>query len=108
MKERVNVCGIPESEWVDGICYRCGSKCQMSEYSIVSKRAYDYAKKNFLLDSGFFWKERIRIKLEQLGRKKKVPKYLRDEVSFEGGLSFKTRKDFPCGKPFRCLSLIHI
>ena len=73
MKERVNVCGVPESEWIDGVCYRCGSRCQMSEYGIVSKRAYDYADRHFLLDSGYFWKEHIRIKLEQIGRKKKVP-----------------------------------
>lgn len=50
MKERVNVCGVPESEWIDGVCYRCGSRCQMSEYGIVSKRAYDYADRHFLLD----------------------------------------------------------
>lgn len=102
MKERVDVCGVPESEWSDGVCYRCRSQCQISEYGIVSKRAYDYADRHFLLDSGYFWKEHIRIKLELIGRKKKVPKYLRDEVSFEGGRSFKTLDEFPCGKPFRC------
>lgn len=99
MKERVNVCGVPESEWSDGVCYRCRSQCQISEYGIVSKRAYDYADRHFLLDSGYFWKEHIRIKLELIGRKKKVPKYLRDEVSFEGGRSFKTLDEFPAASP---------
>ena len=78
----------------------------MSEYGIVSKRAYDYADRHFLLDSGYFWKEHIRIKLEQIGRKKKVPKYLRDEVAFEGGLNFKTLDEFPCGKPSAAAGIV--
>lgn len=101
MDSRCNVCGIPEDQWDDGFCHECRHSCEMTAEVIVSQRAFQYAAKHGLLDSFAMFNARaIRGKLERIGRKKKVPKYLREAASCDG-LSFSFLAEFPCNQMYR-------
>ena len=102
MKDRGNICGVPESKWDNGICRVCGDNryCEMTEDVIVEQRAYQYAEKHSLLDMGALNTTAARGKLEKICRKKKVPKYFRDAVSCDG-LTFSSLAEFPYGQMYR-------
>lgn len=98
MDNRCNLCGIPEDQWKDGFCHECQYICEITPDLIISQRAFQYAAKHGLLDTfSMFNKRAIRGKLERIGRKKKVPKYLREAASCDG-LSFSSLSEFPCGQ----------
>ena len=68
---------------------------------IISQRAFQYADKHGFLDTFAVFNTRtVREKLERIGRKKKVPKYLREAASCDG-LSFPSLSEFPCGQLYR-------
>lgn len=101
MEKRCNICGVPEDQWENGFCRKCQHGCEMVSNTIVSLRAFQYAAKHGLLNTFALFDARvIREKLEYLGRKKKVPKYLREAVSCDG-LSFSSLLEFPCNQMYR-------
>lgn len=101
MDSRCNLCGVPEDRWEDGFCCECRHSCEMTPNMIISQRAFQYANKYGLLDTHTSFSARdIRGKLERIGRKKKVPKYLREAASCDG-LSFSSLTEFPCGQMYR-------
>ena len=101
MDSRCNLCGVPEDQWEDGFCRKCRHSCEMTPNMIISQRAFQYANKYGLLDTHASFSARdIRGKLERIGRKKKVPKYLREAASCDG-LSFSSLTEFPCGQMYR-------
>ena len=101
MDKRCNICGVPEDQWENGFCRKCRGGCEMTSDVIVSQRVFQYADKHGLLNTfAQFEAKVVREKLERIGRKKKVPKYLREAVSCDG-LSFSTLSEFPCDKLYR-------
>lgn len=101
MDSRCNICGVPENRWEDGFCHECRYSCEMTPDVIISQRAFQYADKHGFLDTFAVFNTRtVREKLERIGRKKKVPKYLREAASCDG-LSFPSLSEFPCGQLYR-------
>ena len=101
MDSRCNICGVPENRWEDGFCHECRHSCEMTPDVIISQRAFQYADKHGFLDTFAVFNTRTgREKLERIGRKKKVPKYLREAASCDG-LSFPSLSEFPCGQLYR-------
>lgn len=101
MDSRCNLCGVPEDRWEDGFCCECRHSCEMTPDMIISQRAFQYANKHGLLDTHASFNARaIREKLGRIGRKKKVPKYLREAASCNG-LSFSSLAEFPCGQMYQ-------
>lgn len=101
MDKRCNICGIHEDQWENGFCRKCRHSCEMTPDVIISQRAFQYADKHGLLDTFAVFNTRtVREKLERIGRKKKVPKYLREAASCDG-LSFPSLSEFPCGQLYR-------
>lgn len=101
MDKRCNTCGIPEDQWDDGFCRKCHRTCEMTPDMVISQRAFQYADKHGLLDTfAMFNKMVVRERLERIGRKKKIPKYLREAASCDG-VSFSSLAEFPCGQMYR-------
>ena len=101
MDSRCNICGVPENRWEDGFCHECRHSCEMTPDMVISQRAFQYADKYGLLDNHASFNARvIRERLERIGRKKKIPKYLREAASCDG-LSFPSLSEFPCGQLYR-------
>lgn len=101
MDKRCNICGIPEDQWDNGFCRKCSHSCEMTPDVVISQRAFQYAAKHGLLDTFAMFNARVvREKLERIGRKKKVPKYLREAASCDG-LSFSSLSEFPCNQMYR-------
>ena len=101
MDSRCNICGVPENRWEDGFCHECRHSCEMTPDVIISQRAFQYADKHGFLDTFAVFNTRtVREKLERIGRKKKVPKYLREAASCDG-LSFPSLAEFPWGQLYR-------
>lgn len=101
MDSRCNICGVPENRWEDGFCHECQHSCEMTPDVIISQQAFQYADKHGFLDTFAVFNTRtVREKLERIGRKKKVPKYLREAASCDG-LSFPSLSEFPCGQLYR-------
>ena len=101
MDSRCNICGVPENRWEDGFCHECRHSCEMTPDVIISQRAFQYADKHGFLDTFAVFNTRtVREELERIGRKKKVPKYLREAASCDG-LSFPSLSEFPCGQLYR-------
>lgn len=101
MDSRCNLCGVPENRWEDGFCRECRHSCEMTPDMIISQRAFQYANKHGLLDTHASFNARaIREKLGRIGRKKKVPKYLREAASCNG-LSFPPWLNSPVARCIR-------
>ena len=100
---KVNVCGIPEDQWVDGKCIACGKDryCEMLPSLIVDARAYQYAGKHSLLRGVQWDRNAIMRGLEDPSQYRKAPKYLREALSAEGK-QFSSLEDFPVGTVLRC------
>ena len=101
MDSRCNICGVPEDQWENGLCNKCGHVCEMTPDMIISQRAFQYADKHGLLDThASFNAKVVREKLERIVRKKKIPKYLRDAVTCDG-FSFSSLAEFPSNQMYR-------
>ena len=92
---KCNVCGVPESEWVDGKCHCARSVCDMTPEVVVEQRVYDCAKRLGLLVGDTFYRNTIYDRM--LRKSYKMPKYFRQAISREG-VRYETLKDFPVGR----------
>ena len=94
---KCNVCGVPESQWVNGTCHCLRSTCTMTPEVVIEQRVYDCAKRLGLLVGSEFY---IGTIYDRMIRKAyKMPKYFRQAISREG-LRFESLKDMPTGKVF--------
>lgn len=51
--EKVNVCGVPESEFdQDGWCRKCNCNCEMTSDLMVDKKIFDFARRKGIIKSG--------------------------------------------------------
>lgn len=99
----VNYCGIPAMQFVGGKCASCSSVCDMTDQSLIDKRAYDFADRQGLLSFGTFHPLSILDTLEKCeldGRKIKCPKYFLDALAHDG-YTFASLNDFPRGETLR-------
>lgn len=97
---RVNSCGVPETEWVNGVCKCLTSTCSMEGMPTYEKRAYDYAQKHFGLHFGNFDPDTLRQQVEASPKVFSIPKYFRSAISCEGQ-TFTCLQDFPINTPMR-------
>lgn len=78
-KARCNICGVPESCWVDGKCCRCGNRrhCDMTSDMVVEQRIFDWCDKHGMLYCGAISKDSVRSEVKKmLAAGKKIPKYI--------------------------------
>lgn len=101
-QKRCNLCGIPEEQWIDGICSGCGhSKCKVPQEDIIEQRAYSFACKKGLLDAhASFSKELIRTRLSEKTFYRKTPRFFQNAAS-DNGMEFSSLESFPTDKVFR-------
>lgn len=79
--ERVNLCGIAESEFVDGWCVSCRSRCEMLPSLLIDKRIYDFCKKKRIINE-YFNKDYLRCYVNNSSNTK-FPKYILEYLSTE-------------------------
>lgn len=78
---RCNLCGVPESQWVDNKCVACGNGkyCEMREEDIIDQRLYDWAVKQRILNckGSVLYPTLFKHEVERLlDAGKKVPQYI--------------------------------
>lgn len=73
--ERVNFCGVNESEFTNGWCISCRSKCQMTASCMVDKRVYSFYQKKIIDD--YFNKDKLKRYVENHPNTK-FPKYIQE------------------------------
>ena len=78
---KMNVCGVPEEEFRDGKCNKCGrSVCDMSPDRLIDERLYNYARKHLLMPSGMFVDHTFVFLVKERGLLAKAPKYVQKFV----------------------------
>lgn len=76
---KVNDCGVPETEFKNGVCRFCGKQCEMMSEQLIDKRIYDYGRKYGLNGSPFnpyFFVSRIK----ETGLLDRAPMYVKKFV----------------------------
>lgn len=78
---RVNLCGVEESEFTNGWCTSCMSKCEMEPSLLIDKRIYDFCKKRRIINDHFS-KDRLKAYVTSHPATK-FPKYILEYVNSE-------------------------
>lgn len=72
---KVNYCGIPETEFQDGICRACGKQCEIDSDLTVDARIFNYGRLHGLV-AGSFEPARFARLFWEYGLSNKAPKYI--------------------------------